>query len=428
LEPTQNPAPDRTSDFVLSDPAIARAARWGIVVWTLIGLAILGYLLFRYVLSQISILFPIAIVATVLVYLMNPLVTGLERRGLGRGWGTALIYVVFFIVFSVVIAFLVPIVLGQVRSFADSVPDLASRAVEWLHTLLDRAGVDVRFTDVLAEIQQGGSIAGGFIERATSLAGGVLQLVFIFVVGPVLAFYLTVDLPKMKASIGAAIPMRKQDEWRPVADQVGAAVGGFFRGQLVVASFVALASMLVLYIIGLPYWAVVGVVAGIFNLVPMIGPYIGGVVAIFIAFTASESGGGLFLHPQPGLGLAVASIIALFVVQQLDNHIVSPNVVARTVKLHPVTVMVSLLAFGALFGFWGLLLAVPTTATIKILIVHYWDTRVQWPPDERSDAGEPGSASGSAAAVGEEAGTAGGFRARATSVSKRLRRKPPKTS
>ena len=91
-------------------------------MWTLIGLAILGYLLFRYVLSPVSILFPIAIVATVLVYLMNPLVTGLERRGLGRGWGTALIYVVFFIVFGVGIAFLVPIIVEQVQSFADSVP------------------------------------------------------------------------------------------------------------------------------------------------------------------------------------------------------------------------------------------------------------------------------------------------------------------
>jgi len=323
-------------------------------------------------------------------------------------------------------------VVDQMRSFANSIPDLAARAVEGVHGILDRAGVDIRLTDVLSQVQQGGSIAGGFIQRATSLAGGVLQLVFILVVGPVLAFYLTVDLPKMRTSLGAAIPMRKQEEWRPVADQISAAVGGFFRGQLVVASVVALASMLVLSIIGLPYWAVVGIVAGVFNLVPMIGPYIGGVVAIFIAFTASESGSGLFVHPQPGLGLAVASIIALFVVQQLDNHIVSPNVVARTVRLHPVTVMVSLLVFGALFGFWGLLLAVPATATIKILVVHYWDTHVQWPPVEAPTSGvsvsrphEPlmneKSAEGEAAS-----GTAsGGIRAKVASLGRRLRRERP---
>jgi predicted PurR-regulated permease PerM len=330
----------------------------------------------------IRILFPILVVVLVLTYLLDPLVTRLEQRGIRRGWGTALLYVLFLLLAGTAIALLVPIVTEQVRSFAASVPALARGSVEGLHGFLDRLGIDVSFSEVLAEVQQGQSVAASFFERVTSIAGDVAHVLFILVLGPILAFYVIVDLPKIRTGLGAAIPARRQQEWRPVLDRIAAAIGGFFRGQLLVASFVAVASMVVLWAVGLPYWAVVGLIAGVFNLVPMIGPYIGGVVAIFIAITADRADVSGLFKIRPGLGLAIASAIALLIVQQIDNHVVSPNIVARTVKLHPVTVMVSLIAFGTLFGFWGLLLAVPVVATAKILLLHYWDTHVQWPPDE----------------------------------------------
>ncbi|MEX0990932.1 MAG: AI-2E family transporter [Actinomycetota bacterium] len=376
---------------------MARTARWGITVWTLIGVLILGYFAFRYVLYPVRIIFPILIVATVVVYLLDPLVTRLERRGIGRGWGTALLYLVFFGILGVAIAFLVPIVSEQVRSFIQTVPDLATRAVEGFRDFLERLGLNAQLSDVVSGFQEGGSAAGSFVGRVTSFAGGVVHVALVFLLGPIVAFYLVVDLPKIRSGLRAAVPAGKREEWRPVYGQISDAVGGFFRGQLLIAAFVALASMLVLWAIGLPYWAVVGIVAGIFNLVPMIGPYIGGVVAVFIALTVGRTDHDLLPWIRPGMGLAVASVIALIVVQQVDNHIVSPNVVARTVKLHPVTVMLSLLAFGTLFGLWGLLLAVPVVATVKILAVHYWDTRVTWPPEGSTleDPQEPPPSSGS---------------------------------
>jgi predicted PurR-regulated permease PerM len=156
-------------------------------------------------------------------------------------------------------------------------------------------------------------------------------------------------------------------------------VGGFVRGQLLVSLFVGVASAIGLWIVGLPFWAVVGLVAGIFNLIPLIGPFIGGIVAAVIAFTTQTPGEGL-LELQPGWPLAVGSAVALLIVQQIDNHIMSPNIVARTVRLHPVTVMLGLLAGGTLLGLWGMLLAVPVLASAKVLLLHAWDTRMQWPP------------------------------------------------
>jgi len=154
-----------------------------------------------------------------------------------------------------------------------------------------------------------------------------------------------------------------------------------------VALFVAVASMLALWIVGLPYWALVGLLAGLFNLIPLIGPFIAAVPALFVAFTTDQSEG--LLHLRPGWPLAIGAMIALLVVQQIDNHIVSPNVVARTVKLHPITVMLGLLVAGSLLGLWGMLLAVPVIAAVKIVLLYFWDTSSQWPPASSEAKVEP---------------------------------------
>ena len=131
-----------------------------------------------------------------------------------------------------------------------------------------------------------------------------------------------------------------------------------------------------------------GAVAGLFNLIPLIGPFIGAVPAIFIAFTTQSSEG--LLHLQPGWPLAIGAAVALLIVQQIDNHIISPNVVSRTVKLHPLTVMLGLLVGGTLLGLWGMILAVPVIAATKILALHVWDTRMHWPPGPPADGAGPG--------------------------------------
>src|SRR5438046_8566665 len=123
------------------------------------------------------------------------------------------------------------------------------------------------------------------------------------------------DLPKSRQGIKEAIPRGRRGETLELARKLSVAVGGYFRGQLLVAAFVAAVSMLGLYLVGLPYWAPVGLIAGLFNLVPLIGPFIGAIPALFIAFTTPQSGGGLF-HLDPGWPLAVGASVVLLVVQQ----------------------------------------------------------------------------------------------------------------
>lgn len=363
---------------MLDSPLVARAARVGIVAWTLIALLVLGYWAYQYVVQPVRVVFPPLIVATVIVYLLNPLVTRFERRGIGRGWGAFLTYIVFFAIAFFVVKFLSPVVSRQVSAFVTTVPDLVARAGESVQHLAERMNLSFTFEDLKAELQVRQGLS--FFGRIASITGGVIHAAVILILGPILAFYLLVDLPKLKRGVIAAIPARRRDEAQLVAHKLAVSVGGFFRGQLLVAVFVGFASALALWIVGLPYFALIGLICGIFNLVPLIGPYIAAVPAVFIAFTTPVSGG--LMDIEPGWPLAVASAVALLIVQQIDNHIISPNVVARTVKLHPVTVMLSLLVGGTLLGLWGMLFAVPVVASAKILMLHWWDTRAHWPPNE----------------------------------------------
>jgi predicted PurR-regulated permease PerM len=364
---------DEDRSRVLGTPFVIRSARWGIVAWATIGVLLLGFFVLRFVVYPIRIIFPPLVMAMIGVYLLNPIVSALERRGLARIWGTLLTYLVGIAILGTALTATIPIVADQVTAFAESAPELIDRVTRSFGDIAAGFGLQVQ------DAGGGGESVVDFFGRLLSITQGLFDLAIIFVVGPIIAFYLLVDLPKIRRGLKAMIPSRRRTEVESVLGRIGRAIGGFFRGQLLVSLFVGIASAIGLWIVGLPFWAVVGLVSGLFNLIPLIGPFIGGIVAAVIAFTTETSGEGL-LALEPGWPLAIGSAAALLIVQQIDNHIMSPNIVARTVRLHPVTVMLGLLAGGTLLGLWGMLLAVPVLASVKVVLLHAWDTRMRWPP------------------------------------------------
>jgi predicted PurR-regulated permease PerM len=184
----------------------------------------------------------------------------------------------------------------------------------------------------------------------------------------VVAFYLLVDLPHIRRVAESLIPEGARAEVMHVTHRLNRAIGGFFRGQLLVATIVGVMCSLGLLAIGLRFWFLVGMIAGLFNIIPLIGPWVGAVPGIVIALTTRD------------LGTAVWVGVIMAGVQQLDNHFISPVVMRRTVHLHPAAVMLALLAGGTMAGFLGLLLAVPTVAVLKILGGHLWRTYVLGQP------------------------------------------------
>jgi predicted PurR-regulated permease PerM len=363
----------------LSNPFVARAARWGLLVWAVIGVLILVALVFRYVLFPIRIVFPPIVVALIVVYLLNPLVNLLQQRGIHRVWGTLLVYVVILSIVGVAIAYLTAVIGHQVTQFVRGVPALLVKAQSGLSSFLDRLGVHVDTKAFLAAFEPNKGSAFNFLGRLTSFTSGVVHVAFVLILGPLIAFYLLVDLPKIRRGAESLIPAARREEVTDVAERVGTTLGGFFRGQLVVALMIGLVSMLGYWLVGLPYFALLGALTGLFALVPLVGTLIAAVPVLFVALTAGR-GNGRVLDITGGWKLALACAIVLVLVQELDTRILSPRLKTGAMRLHPVTVMLSLLVGGSLLGLWGMLLAVPIVAAAKVVLLHLWDTRSQWPP------------------------------------------------
>ena len=365
-------------------PASERLRRAGIASWSIIGLLIV-LAVAGWALLKIRVIFPPLGLAILIIYLLNPLVSRLEERRVPRLWGTILSYVLVAGIVTLIVTAISPFVADQATDFSEDLPEFKEQIVasveDGANVLEDRLNVNIDTTEVHCLLDVAGEEAptaaqcdevtrdfreriAGSAERLTELGSSVVEAILIFVLAPLLALYLLIDLPQLQRDVLNLIPDSHRSEVADVASKVGRTVGGFFRGQLLVALIVGVMSSLGFLIVDLKFWLVIGAIAGFTNLIPLVGPFIGGGLGFLVGTVTDNLGTGL-----------KAALVAL-IVQQVDNHVISPNVMKRTVQLHPVTVMLSLLAGGTLAGFWGVLLGVPTVAVVKLLLSHLWATRV----------------------------------------------------
>jgi len=379
---------------------LVRARLWFFRVWAAIGVLALLYVVARALAEPLKIVLPPLFLAGALVYMLNPVVRGLNRRGVPRLAGSAVAYLCLLGVIALAISLLGPRLVNQVKEFADAVPDMAVDIRTTGNRFLSSIGVDARIPNINPESEAvqraitdflSGNTGGvrGLLAGAGTVLRQALHVVLTVILGPILAFYLLVDLPRLGESIRRLIPPSHRDEVADVATRIGSTVGAYFRGQLMVATFVAIATSVGLLIVGLPFWALVGVLTGIFNLVPLVGPFVGGIIGVLVAFTVGD-----------GVSQALWVTVVMVVVQQVDNHIISPNVMSRTVSIHPVTVMLALLVAGTMFGIFGMFVVIPLLATVKLILLHIFTTRVGYAAQEAAADAE---AEAAAAEDAEEA-------------------------
>lgn len=344
-----------------------RVVRWGLFCIALSAIVSVVFAAFYFLIWPLRVIFAPVALALVVVYLLNPLVNLLERRGIRRGLGVAVIYVVFVAVVATGLSLLVPVIARQIGGFIDKLPEYVQDATREINSFAARRGWDYRIDLSTEQIQQyvvdNREAIIGVLGGVRSFAFSVIHVLITLIIGIILSIYILLDMPKIQRSVRNVLPEGRRDEIIGLADKVGNVLGSFFRGQLLVALFVGIASAIGLTVIGIPFAAVVGLIAGVFNLVPLIGPFVGAIPAVILAL----------LSDQPID--AVYAGVWLLIVQQIDNHIISPNVMARTVKLHPITVMLALLAAGSLLGIFGMLLIVPAIAAVKVTFAHFWEKR-----------------------------------------------------
>jgi predicted PurR-regulated permease PerM len=301
----------------------------------------------------------------VIAYLLDPLADRLEAIGLSRTLATTLLTVLFIVLILGGILLLVPVVEGQVRSLSASLPEMIERGWGWLgpwiEDLRDRFDLATE-----AELQEAlKTYAGNLGEWATGLLGGlasggavILNIVSLLVITPVVSFYLLRDWNNLVHTVDGWLPRDHRDTIRRLLGEIDHSIAGFLRGQMSVCVLLGLFYGLGLAALGLNGGLVVGLLAGLISFIPYVGSITGFIASIVLAGVQYGLTAWLMLGLTAGL-FAIGQFI--------EGNFLTPRLVGSRVGLHPVWVIFALLAGGSLFGFLGVMLAVPVAAAIGVL-------------------------------------------------------------
>ncbi|MCL1593122.1 MAG: AI-2E family transporter [Actinomycetia bacterium] len=344
--------------------------RVGIFSWSVIGVMLLIAASFFVLIKGRVILAPL-LLSVVIIFILNPFVSWLHRRGVPRLLGAILGFLVFFSAVALLAVVLLPDIVKQAQSFVETFPALYDNSTMQAKDLLATAGFENvtvwnydQLVEYLNDPENRNTLISLALDQLGSVTAGIFEFILVFLIGPVLAFYFLIDLPSVQQRMVDVFPDRRKAEAAHVGRQLNTALGGFLRGQLVVALIVGVMLSLGYRVIGLQFWLLIGLIGGLLNIVPFLGPWVGGFLGVLVAVTTAD------------VGTAIWAVVVAVIVQQIDNNFVSPSVLRATVRLHPTVTLLALVLGGTVAGIWGVIIAVPLTATLKILLGHWWRTRI----------------------------------------------------
>jgi predicted PurR-regulated permease PerM len=315
------------------------------------------------------------VLAIVIAYILDPLVDKLVARGVKRPLAVTLLILPLLLIVASLVIFGIPALVRQAQDVIDKVPAAAERFILWLQATRDRLqripflrGIGLsraldsfspeKLTAFLQERQA--AIAQRIWTGVLGLGRGVgtiLSILGYVVLVPVLIIYLLLDFDAAVQRTLALVPPDLRTRWQPLLSEYNTLLGRYFRGQLIEATLVGVLTWIGLLIAGFPYSGFVGVVAGVFNLVPYLGLIVSALPALVIAILSGN------------VLISLLKVAVVFgIVQVIDGTVTGPRIVGGSVGLHPVWVILALSVGGFFFGFAGLLLAMPAGVLIKLML------------------------------------------------------------
>jgi predicted PurR-regulated permease PerM len=374
----------RAGTVVERGPAVVAAIdiRRQAVFWLLAAAILIGFL---YVFS--SILLPF-LAGMILAYFLDPVADRFERLGLSRLAATIVILVGFLLVFVLAMMIVIPVLATQLADFIGRLPDYFSR----LQTLVTRfdpgwleqnIGVDPNSLreSLSSLLSEGASFLTTLFQSIWSSGKTLIDIAGLFVVTPVVAFYMLLDWDRMVAKIDSWVPRDHVGTVRRLATDINRSTAGFVRGQGTVCLVLGIAYAVSLTLVGLNFGLLIGLFAGLIGFIPYVGSLVGLVLSVGVAVVQ--------FWPE---WQWIAVVIAIFFAgQMIEGNVLQPKLVGNRVGLHPVWLMFALFAFGYLFGFVGLLIAVPAAAAFAVL-VRFALERYLASPVYRGSGGKTGSA------------------------------------
>jgi predicted PurR-regulated permease PerM len=304
------------------------------------------------------------VMGMVLAYLFSPLAGLLKRRGISRTIGALLIITLVVLGFILLLLLIAPVLGSQLAAFVESLPRniarlqalVSEQSLPWLRSLLGESiGTgDAAIGDLLT---QGAGWIAGFMKSLWSGGAALISIFSLVVVTPIVAFYLLVDWDRMIAKVDSWVPDRQRETVRCLAREIDAGISGFVRGQSTVCLLLGAFYAISLSMAGLNFGMLIGLVAGIITFVPYVGSLTGLVLAVGVAVAQ--------FWPDWGSILLIAGIFLFG--QFIEGNFLQPKLVGESVGLHPVWIIFALFASGYLFGFVGMLLAVPIAVAVGAL-------------------------------------------------------------
>ncbi|EJF76314.1 hypothetical protein MCO_01671 [Bartonella sp. DB5-6] len=322
------------------------------------------FILFMFIFG--SVLLPF-VAGIVLAYFLNPIVQLFEKFGIRRVFGTILITLFIVVIFVASLIILIPIISWQIQQFvSDGLPVYISR-IQTFFVEHDFDWVRRYFGSDPNELQSNiKGLLGKSSDFITSLLNSLLKsgksivnLVSLFVVAPVVAFYMLLDWPRMVAAVDSLIPRDHLETVRSIFYEMDRAIAGFVRGQGTVCLILGGYYAIGLTITGLNFGLLIGMFIGLISFVPYIGTMSGFVLSVGVAWVQ--------FYPN-NWGWIVVVMVLFLIGQFIEGYILQPKLVGSSVGLHPVWLMFALFAFSSLFGFTGMLVAVPAAAAVGVLV------------------------------------------------------------
>jgi predicted PurR-regulated permease PerM len=325
----------------------------------IIGLVLFALLIWGIYLLKSIIM--ILIISALIAYILDPIANFFEYKGLSRTQGTMIVFIIFALLIATLFYFIIPVIIDQIMNVQKLISDNSSgNSLDQFELILKQrfpflASIPI---DISAELNK---IVINFTDSLLSIIMNIFSVITTFIIIPFTVFFMLKDGTRFKKNLIRLVPNKYFEMTLNVLYKTDQQVGGFLRGQFIDATIIGVLATIALSILGVDYFALIGVFAGLTNLIPYVGPLMGAIAALTVVVLKGGSSSLLLL---------VA--ISFAIIQLTDNILVQPLVVAKNVDLHPLTVLLVVITGGQFFGILGMLLAVPAISIVKVLAVELY--------------------------------------------------------
>ncbi len=322
----------------------------------------------------IKILFSICsplFIGFIIAWLFNPVVTYLNKKGISRIFGTIIVFLVISCFLIIFFGSLIPAFLEQLNDFISLIPELLTQIKDTINNFFKNFNIiegldtnNLKLNSIKAIEEYANSISYSLPNNILSFISSLFSGTAVFVLSLIIGFYMLLNFNETSKHFVSLFPKKYYYELNVLIAEISSQLYKYVKGMLSVASVVFVCCTIGFSFIGLPSPLLFGFFCGITDLIPYVGPYIGGILAVIIAFSQNSL-------------MGILAIIIIVVVQLLEGYVLQPVIMSKTMRIHPVTIMIGLVVFGYFFGIMGMVLATPIISLSKILL-KYFANKYDW--------------------------------------------------